>query len=48
MNKKDQWIILILLMFIGLILLLNVFSDVFITKTENVTNEQLAVVTFLM
>lgn len=46
MNKKDQWIILILLMFVGLIVLLIVFSEVFVTNTENVTNEQLAVVTF--
>ena len=46
MNKKDKWIILILLMFVGLIVLLIVFSDVFVTNTENATNEQLAVVTF--
>ena len=46
MYKKDQWIILILLMFVGLIVLLIVFSDVFVTNTENATNEQLAVVTF--
>ena len=36
----------ILLMFAGLIVLLIVFSDIFVTNTENVTNEQLAVVTF--
>ena len=46
MNKKNKWIILILLMFVGLIVLLIVFSDVFVTNTENATNEQLAVVTF--
>ncbi len=46
MNKKDKWSIPILLMFAGLIVLLIVFSDVFVTNTENATNEQLAVVTF--
>ena len=46
MNKKDKWIILILLMFVDLIVLLIVFSDVFVTNTKNATNEQLAVVTF--
>lgn len=46
MNKKDKWSIPILLMFVGLIVLLIVFSDAFVTNTENATNEQLAVVTF--
>jgi len=46
MNKKDKWGIPILLMFVGLIVLLIVFSDTFVTNTENATNEQLAVVTF--
>lgn len=46
MNKKDKWSISILLMFVGLIVLLIVFSDVFVTNTENATNEQLAFVTF--
>jgi uncharacterized membrane protein (UPF0127 family) len=46
MNKKDKWSIPILLMFAVLIVLLIVFSDTFITNTENATNEQLAVVTF--
>lgn len=46
MNKKDKWSIPILLMFVGLIVLLIVFSDTFVTNTENVANEQLAVVTF--
>jgi len=46
MNKKNKWGIPILLMFVGLIVLLIVFSDVFVTNTENVTNEQLVVVTF--
>ncbi len=46
MNKKDKWSIPILLMFVGLIVLLIVFSDVFVTNTENANNEQLAVVTF--
>ena len=47
MNKKDKWSIPILLMFAGLIVLLIVFSDAFVTNTEDETNEQLAVVTFL-
>ena len=46
MNKKDKWSIPILLMFVGLIVLLIVFSDAFVTNTENANNEQLAVVTF--
>jgi uncharacterized membrane protein (UPF0127 family) len=46
MNKKNKWSIPILLIFVGLIVLLIVFSDVFVTNTENATNEQLAVVTF--
>ena len=46
MNKKDKWSIQILLMFVGLIVLLIVFSDAFVTNIENATNEQLAVVTF--
>jgi uncharacterized membrane protein (UPF0127 family) len=46
MNKKDKWSIPILLMFVGLIVLLIVFSDAFVTNIENATNEQLAVVTF--
>ena len=46
MNKKDKWNIPILLMFSGLIVLLIVFSDTFVTNTEKVTNEQLAAVTF--
>ena len=46
MNKKDKWGIPILLMFVGLIVLLIVFSDTFVTNTENVANEQLAIVTF--
>ena len=46
MNKKDKWSIPILLMFAGLIVLLIVFSDTFVTNTENVANDQLAVVTF--
>ena len=46
MNKKDKWSMPILLMFVGLIVLLIVFSDAFVTNTENATNEQLAVVTF--
>ena len=46
MNKKDKWSIPILLMFVGLIVLLIVFSDAFVTNTENAANEQLAVVTF--
>ena len=46
MNKKDKRSIPILLMFAGLIVLLMVFSDTFVTNTENATNEQLAVVTF--
>ena len=46
MNKKDKWSIPILLMFVGLIVLLIVFSDAFVTNTENATKEQLAIVTF--
>jgi uncharacterized membrane protein (UPF0127 family) len=46
MNKKNKWSIPILLMFAGLIVLLIVFSDAFVTNTENANNEQLAVVTF--
>jgi len=46
MNKKNKWSISILLMFLGFIVLLIVFSDVFVKNIENVTNEQFAVVTF--
>ena len=46
MNKKNKWSIPILLMFVGLIVLLIIFSDAFVTNTENANNEQLAVVTF--
>jgi len=46
MNKMNKWSIPILLMFASLIVLLIVFSDVFVTNTENATNEQLAVVAF--
>ena len=46
MNKKNKWSISIFLMFVCLIVLLIIFSDAFFTNTENVTNKQLAVVTF--
>ena len=46
MNKKDKFGILVLLMLVCLVILLIVFSDVFITNTENTNKEQLAVVTF--
>jgi len=38
----------ILLIFAGLIVLLIVISNVFVTNTENATNEQLAIVTFFL
>ena len=46
MNKKDRFGILILLISTCFIIFLIVFSDVFITYTENSSKEQLAVVTF--